>query len=119
MAFIIELYQCNKKPNSTKRPTNNVGDPFHIVSGIILDGTSITNPVVTIEQTSQYDVRDYNYARIPVFNRYYFITNITTDKNLWILTMAVDVLATYRDDIRSSSQYVLRSASQSDDNIVK
>ena len=32
--------------------------------------------------------------------------------------MAVDVLATYKEDIRSSSQYVLRSASASDDNIV-
>ena len=118
MSLTIELYQCNKKPNSTAVPTNNPGDPFHIVSGVLLDGTSITNPVVTIEQNSTYDIRDYNYAKISVFNRYYFITNITTDKNLWILTMAVDVLATYKDDIRSSSQYVLRSASESDDNIV-
>ena len=118
MAITIELHQFNKKPNSTAKPTNNIGDPFKLVSGYLLDGTSIINPVITFEQTSTYDIRDYNYAYIGTFNRYYFITNITTDNNLWIVSMSVDVLASYKADILASSQYVLRSASASDEDIV-
>ena len=118
MAITIELHLFNKKPNSTAKPTNNIGDPFKLVSGYLLDGTSIINPVITFEQNNTYDIRDYNYAYISTFNRYYFITNITTDNNLWIVSMSVDVLASYKADIIASSQYVLRSASASDEDIV-
>lgn len=51
-----------------------------------------------------------NYAYIPDFHRYYFVTNWTFDDNLLVCTLEVDVLATYKTAIKASTQYVLRSA---------
>ena len=45
------------------------------VSGVFRDETSITNISITI----QYDtVIDFNYVYIPAFNRYYYVTDITS-----------------------------------------
>lgn len=55
----------------------------------------------------------YNYCKIPTFGRYYWIKNWTYVGRLWVASCEVDVLATYRAPIRSSTQYVLRSASRS------
>lgn len=59
----------------------------------------------------------YNYCHIPQFQRYYFINNWTYVGRLWVASCVVDVLATYRTEIRNSQQYVLRSASSSDGTI--
>ena len=43
----------------------------------------------------------YNYAYIPAFNRYYFINKIEAYRTgLFILTMSVDVLETYKTEIK-------------------
>ena len=117
MALTIHLYKFNKKLNSTKRPVFEQ-DTRYSCTGVLLDATSVTNPVITIEQKNNINITDYNYAHIPTFNRYYFISNITTINNLWTLALSVDVLATYKPDILYSSQYVVRSSSDSDDNFV-
>lgn len=117
MALTIHFYKFNKKPNSTKLPDLQV-ETHYGCQGVLLDATSVTNPVITVQQVSGVNIREYNYVHIPSFNRYYFVSNITTSKNLWIVALSVDVLATYRADILASSQYVVRSSSQSDENYV-
>ena len=52
----------------------------------------------------------YNYAFIESFRRYYFITEWAWSQGFWYATFAEDVLATKRDEILSSDQYVIRSA---------
>lgn len=43
----------------------------------------------------------YNYAYIPAFSRYYFINKIESYRTgLFILTMSVDVLETYKTEIK-------------------
>lgn len=107
-----------KKSNSTLLPDNNIIS--FTFDCKLLEGTSIINPVVVLESTSAIrpDIYTFTYAYIEQFNRYYFVNNIISNNNLWTITMSVDVLATYRADIRGSRQYVLRSASTSDDDIV-
>lgn len=51
-----------------------------------------------------------NYAYIPDFNRYYFVTDIAAvGRNLWMISLAVDVLMTYYCDIMDLSAFVARN----------
>ena len=51
-----------------------------------------------------------NYAFIPDFNRYYFITDITAvGRNLWMISMSVDVLMSYYGDILNLSAFIARN----------
>lgn len=55
-----------------------------------------------------------NYLHIPAFGRYYWITDMSYNMGEWEIRCRCDVLATYKTQIGSSSQYVLRSASAFD-----
>ena len=54
----------------------------------------------------------YNYCYIPSFNRYYWITEWTSDHGFWRADCSVDVLTTYRTEILESYQYVTRNQSK-------
>ena len=112
MSFYINLYTFTKKVNSTGQPTGT-GTQY---SCNILTPADITAPVVEISASA--DLTAYNYAYIANFHRYYWIEGISFEAGLWILTLAVDVMATYKTEIGGASLYVLRSASQSDGNLM-
>lgn len=79
----------------------------------ILDGTSITDPVVVIG----YDVTllNHSYAYISDFGRYYFINNIEVLPGQEMrLSLHVDVLMTYKDQIKACNARVTRSQSNYD-----
>lgn len=60
-----------------------------------------------------------NYAYIPDFNRWYFVTDITaTGRNLWMITMSVDVLMSYYGDILNLSAFIARNQNLYDPFIV-
>lgn len=59
-----------------------------------------------------------NYARIPALGRYYFIDHWTFSGGLWIASLVVDVLATYKTQIGASTQYVARAYSDYDPTII-
>lgn len=101
MSFKIKLYTFSKKINSTAQPTG--GTEFDC---FIKSPSSIMNPVVELNVNPM----AYNYAYILEFSRYYFINDIRFDKGLWICSLNIDVLATYKTTIGSSSTYVLRAA---------
>ena len=51
-----------------------------------------------------------NYAYIPEFERYYFVTNIVNVRNnLWEVHFHVDVLQTYWNDYKYSPSVISRS----------
>ena len=73
------------------------------LSGILREESSIIDPSILVEDLDDY-ITDINYAYIPEFGRYYFITNIESVRNhLWRLSLHVDVLHTYADGIRANS----------------
>lgn len=109
----IYLYSFTKKSNSTKRPTSNSGTLFNCQ---VKYPSSIINP--TIQLTKGSEPVGFNYAFIPDWNRYYFIEDITYNIGLWLLDLRVDVLASFREDIFNSDQYVLRSYSNYNDDIL-
>lgn len=112
MSFSVNLYKHDKRDNSTLRPT---GDGWQLYC-VLRRGSSIMTPVLEFDfgTTSDGNPIEYNYCYMPSFNRYYFIEDWTYSGSLWIATCIVDVLATYKDEIGSTSLYMLRASAAND-----
>lgn len=104
------FYQFAKRTNSTKRPDG--GQEF----GIDLKAPcNIIDPEIKI--ATQNDPTGYNYCYLPTFSRYYWVKNWTYANGLWAASLTVDTLASYRDQIGNSTEYVTRSSAQYDGTI--
>lgn len=104
------FYQFAKRTNSTKRPSG--GQDF----GIDLKAPcNIIDPEIKI--ATQSDPTGYNYCYLPTFSRYYWVKNWTYVGGLWVASLTVDTLASYRDQIGYSTEYVVRSSAKFDPKI--
>lgn len=112
--FEIILYKFNKKPNSTAVPVS-AGTSYQCSMKTV---SSLLSPVIDVADTKMTGaIPLFNYAYIPDFDRYYFIDDVSWSQGIWSLSIHVDVLGSFRSDIRNSRQYILRSASRYDENI--
>ena len=60
-----------------------------------------------------------NYMYIPLFNRYYFITDISSVANhLWRITSNVDVLMSYKNQILETNAFVARNQNEFNKDII-
>lgn len=105
----IYLYSFNKRNNSTKIPSGGVK-----VSGQIKEPSSLINPSISFGGVEP----EYNYAHIPRFGRYYWIREWTFTGGLWVASMEVDVLASWKSYIGSSTQFVVRSSAAYDGEVI-
>lgn len=105
MSFSATFYTFSKKKNSTARPSSG-GTTYNI---ILKEDTSVLYPQIALETSG--DPRNLNYVHINEFDRYYFIKDWISSHNRWVAVCSVDVLASWRTSIRSSSEYVVRSGS--------
>lgn len=112
MAITIQLATFSKRENSTAQYAGTWTD----FSCTLKENCSVINPRVELHTAT--NVTAFNYAYISAFNRYYFIRDIEYYREETILYLECDVLATYKSTIGSSTEYVLRSASASDGDIV-
>ena len=108
----IYLFNYSKKDNSTARPATSAGTKYKCA---VKTGSSIISPVVEISVET---LPSYNYAYIGNFSRWYFVTNITYERGLWVLSLACDVLASYKDEIGATSAYVTRSSYSWDGDLI-
>ena len=93
----IVLYVNNSEQNKINKSLSN---PVTF-TGVLKEETNIINPVILMEVDNPYN---YNYAFIPEFNRYYFISNITSVNNkMWRISLKVDVLESFKNEIMASS----------------
>lgn len=99
------LHTVTKKPNSTALPAG-AGTS---VSFVLKGACSVQAPVLLMKNRPA-----ANYIYIPDFGRYYWIRDISYELGEWSVSCVCDVLATYKTEIGSSSQYVVRSASDQD-----
>ena len=105
---IIVYSGFSKRLNSTKRPTGGTS-----INVYLKHPTSVINPTFVI---SAFDT-SWNYIKWGV--RYYFVRDITILTNTQaVYTCELDVLATYKDNIGSSSEYVTRAASAYNLNLI-
>ena len=100
--FVISLLQNLSPNNQLDKQTNVILE----VSGSLKEGSSIINPVIKIECNLE-NVAKCNYMFIPVFGRYYFITDIkSVTANIVEFSAHVDVLMTYRQEIKTNTGIV-------------
>ena len=92
----------NIKLYNNSSPNNKIGKTLSsevTLSGSLRDTSKVVRPEVMIESATPLF---YNYAYIPDFNRYYFIKEIVSYRtNLWLVKMEVDVLETYKAQIKA------------------
>ena len=92
-------------------PKIQIGKSLTVVksmTGELREECDMINPSILIENAG---VISANYAYIPEFGRYYFITKITSVRNnMWRVDMHVDVRETYKTQIRANRAVVARSS---------
>ena len=77
------------------------------LTGFLKQATSVINPVITIEIENP---TKYNYCHIPQFHRYYFINDmVNVRNNLWEIHMNVDVLESFKTQIKANKAIVEKS----------
>lgn len=98
MSLTLTLYKFSKRQNSTAVPPSGGTE----VSIDLKDQTQILTPTFILHWT---EYPDYNYAEF--MGRYYFISTIESIRNdIWALSCSVDLLATYKSEILSTSAFV-------------
>ena len=109
MAFRTNLYKFVKKRNSTARPADAGATAF---DGVIKEDFSPLSFSMTFDlgATGNTKVPEYNYAYIADFKRYYYVTDWVFVSGMWRASLTVDVLATYKDQILASTQFIARAA---------
>jgi hypothetical protein len=112
--MLVYFYTFAKKDNSTAQPT---GSAVFAPNCVLKDDCSVLHPVIKIANGDGWNPSLYNYCQISDFGRYYFVRDWTQDKNIWYAHCDVDPLASWKTEIGSSTQYVLRSSDEFDGRI--
>lgn len=99
----LQLSYNRSENNAISKTLSNIVS----ITGTLRGDADVLNPAILLEGA---DFSAYNYAYIPLFNRYYFIDGCTSYRNgLWIMRLTVDVLMSFRDDILDTSAILLES----------
>lgn len=108
MAFNVIFYTVSKAHNSTGLPAGT-GSSYSCVAK---DPLSIMSPTIVLRMAggAAGNPVSWNYAYISAFGRYYWISDWTNVGPNWEASMQVDVLASFRSAIGSSTIFVTRSA---------
>lgn len=107
MSFIINFFTNMSQSNVVNKEISEKGS----ASGVLRNGTSITDPIVQIElsSTNGMSFSDINYVYIEEFHRYYYVTSIrSVYNNMWEIACHVDVLMSFKDQILSQNAIVAR-----------
>lgn len=105
MAFTITIQTSASEKNRVDKSLTDIA----ALSGTLRADTSIIDPVFQIEG----DISSYitaNYCTVPTFGRSYFINNIRSLRaGLFEISCHVDVLSTYKTQLRTNSAIIHRS----------
>lgn len=113
MAITVQFAQTKKPRNSTKIP--EMGESTQC---LIKETCSIIRPILIIHLNAagapnMEQLAKENYCYIPIFQRYYYIVNVTSETAaIAYVHCEVDVLASFRDDILATPAFVMYSNSK-------
>lgn len=92
----IRLYHTTSPDNRMEKYLTNSS----VMQGNLRDTSNVVNPTILVERNLTQLSGLYNYAYIPEFNRYYFITEMESYRNNFVLlSLSVDVLYSFRNQI--------------------
>lgn len=106
MAFTATLYTFAKRKNSTAIPSG--GTDTTCTANAELDHL---RPELKFNFTGGVgnNPTAYNYCRIPAFGRYYYIDKWSCVDGVWVASLSVDAMASWRQQIKNSNKYILRA----------
>ena len=110
----INLYQNSAEITRVDKTgyLNNIG----MLRGTLRSECSIIRPSIIIEQQN---LPVFNYVYIQAFNRYYFVTGITSGAyRMWRIDLSTDVLMTYKDGIALLTAIIARQENDYNDNLI-
>ena len=108
----IKLYNTSSEKNRlSKVLTGEV-----TITGYLGEESDVLNPAIIVGYNTS--LLSKNYCYIADFGRYYFITGFTIINQEIVLFLHVDVLMTYKYDIKNSKARIVRSASNFDEYII-
>ena len=105
----------------TNSPRNKIDKKFTVkytLQGTLRSSCSVMNPSIDIRIGESANIMipgltKCNYAYIPNFNRYYYITDFQVIRNtMGNFTCHVDVLKTFASEIKSNSALIRRASSK-------
>ena len=117
--MFVQLYKFAKRENSTAEPLP--GDLTRLDLTVQLkEECSMVRPVLILSRgiVTGFNPNMYNYAVIPVWQRYYFIRDWQWLNGVWEAQLEEDVLASFKDAIGDTTAYVTRSAYAYDGDII-
>ena len=102
--MIINFYVNQSEKNRVDKTLTSAFD----LNGELKEDCSIIDPVIKIVSDVS-SMASVNYMYIPSFSRYYFINNVISINNdICEVHAHVDVLSTYKDEIRAQRAIVSR-----------
>lgn len=114
MGFKVTLYIMEKRSNSTLRP-EGYGKDYTCELNTPCD---IMEPVFRFEANSREEWLTYNYIECVEFGRYYWIDKWVWVNGMWDAHCHIDALASWRNEIGEMEEYILRSATSFDPDVV-
>lgn len=101
--YTLKLYKNSSENNDVSKTLTDE----HKVTGYSRVVVDMLNPVIEL---AGIEVNSYNYCYVQELNRYYYIENINISPNgVYRLSMRIDVLMTYRDDIMTSHGLITKN----------
>ena len=107
--MIVKFMTFNKKYNSTLRPSNDLGTSYDC---ILKTSSSVISPTIELNIGLVVNPSAFNYAYIPDYNRYYWVSEWTFIQTYWVASLSVDVLASWRPYIGDFNMYVYRASAE-------
>ena len=111
----VTFYSFAKRSNSTAQPDAGAGT---VLTCQLKEECNMVTPVLIINAVPTGLNPIWNYAYIPGFNRYYFINDWRWKNGVWESYLNCDVLASFKTEIGSLSEYVVRAASEYNGQVV-
>lgn len=94
----LNLYNYNGKPNVINKTLQNE----IILNGLFYSDFDIYTPEIAIKQPININV--FNYAFLPIFNRFYFVVDTFIESNTkTVLKLKIDVLKTYSTELLTAT----------------
>ena len=101
--YTLKLFKNSSENNDVSKTLTDE----HKVTGYSRVVVDMLNPVIEL---AGIEVNSYNYCYVQELNRYYYIENINISPNgVYRLSMRIDVLMTYRDDIMDSHGLITKN----------
>ena len=101
--YTLKLYKNSSENNDVSKTLTDE----HKVTGYSRAVVDMLNPVIEL---AGIEVNSHNYCYVQELNRYYYIENINISPNgVYRLSMRIDVLMTYRDDIMASHGLITKN----------